>query len=137
MSDEYNFQEELVKSVINADPKLDRHELLVDIFKAYVAKLFELKISRGDRMPLDVLVVVKRNLIHEFRKANLAEYQKSVEWYEDLFDKTVQEILSEAALRHKGQDSVSLADQTLGIHKKQYAASHDMKVAPSGLIVPG
>lgn len=137
MSDEYNFQEELVKSVINADPRLDRSELLTDIFKAYVAKLFELKISRGNRIPFEVLVAIKRNLIHEFREANLAEYQKSVEWYEDLFDKTVQEILNEAALRHKGQDSVSMADQTLSIHKEQYAESHGMKVSPSGLFVPG
>jgi hypothetical protein len=137
MAAEYNFQAALVKSIINADAKLDRRELLIDIFKAYVAKLFELKLSKGERLPYDALVQIKRNLINEFRQAELAEYQQSIEWYENLFDKTVEEILNDAAARHQGIDTMQEATQVLSVHAKGYAASKGMTITPSGLVVPG
>ncbi len=131
MSKEYNFQKELKDKIFGSDPaKIDRHELLEDIFKIYVAKLFEFNLGRKgpDRLEVGVMVEVKRNLISEFRSTELSEYQKSVKWYEDLFDKSVQEILNDAAKAHKGVDSVSV-QQTLQVNPKAY-------VNEGGLFVP-
>jgi hypothetical protein len=120
MSDaEYDFQKDLKNSIFNADPKLDRNELLTDIFKSYVAKMFEITLKKG-RIPFDALVQIKANLISEFRKSDLSEYQKSVEWYENLFDATIKEILSLAASRHKGSDKVANANQNLEINPEVY-----------------
>ena len=120
MSDqEYNFQVELKNTIFKADPKLDRKELLIDIFKSYVAKLFEIALKKKG-MPYDALVEIKNNLIREFRAADLSEYQKSVEQYEELFDKSVKEILDFAAERHQGVDIVQRAPQNFEINGDAY-----------------
>ena len=120
MSDqEYNFQVELKNAIFKADPKLDRKELLIDIFKSYVAKMFEIALKQKG-MPYDALVEIKNNLIREFRAADLSEYQKSVEQYEDLFDATVKEILDFAAEQHKGVDIVQRAPQNLEVNGDAY-----------------
>jgi hypothetical protein len=119
MSDTYNFQTELKNSIFNADPKIDRKELLVDIFKSYVAKLFE-RVLTKEKLPFDALVQVKNNLINEFRQSELSEYQKTVEQYDALFDETVKEILSLAASRHKGMDAVARGMQNLEINPEIY-----------------
>jgi len=116
---EYNFQKELENAIFNADIKLDRRELLTDIFKSYVAKLFERVIANG-RVPFDSLVIIKNNLINEFRRADLSEYQKSVEQYDALFDTAVKEILNLAALRHQGMNQVQNGMQTLQINPEIY-----------------
>ena len=131
MSKEYNFQKELKKSIFGCDPnKFNRNELLEDVFKAYVAKLFEWNLSRKkqNRLEVDALVEIKRNLISEFRKAELGEYQKSTEWYENLFESTVQEIFNDAAKVHQGIDNVSI-EQTLRIDPRAY-------INEGGLFVP-
>jgi hypothetical protein len=136
MSDEYNFQKELESSIENADIKLDRSELLEDIFKIYVAKLFELCLNKSkaqNRLPFDALVEVKKNIISEFRKASLGMIQKSVEQYEELFEKTVQEIVNDAGLAHQGEDIMSSGGE-FDINKRIYQATHT--VTPAGLIVP-
>lgn len=124
MADEYNFQQDLHDSIFNADPKLNRKELLSDIFKAYTAKMFEFVVTRRkdpeNRLPFDAILEVKKNLISEFRKTELSEHQQSVEWYEKLFDATVQEILAEAAASHAGQNTVQLAQQQLEIDPEAY-----------------
>jgi len=119
MSDAYNFQDELKKSIFNADDKIDRKELLSDIFKCYVAKLFERTLTK-EKLPFDAIVKIKNNLISEFRTADLSEYQRTVEQYEQLFDSTVKEILSLAAMRHKGTDIVHRASQNLEINPEIY-----------------
>jgi hypothetical protein len=119
MSDTYNFQTELKKSIFNADEKINRKELLSDIFRCYVAKLFERTLDK-EKMPFDALVKIKNNLISEFRSADLSEYQRTVEQYEELFDTTVKEILSLAAMRHKGIDNVNRAPQNLEINPEIY-----------------
>ena len=132
MSDEYNFQKELESSIANADPKLDKKELLEDIFKIYVAKLFEIAIQKSktkDRLPLEALIEIKRNLISEFRQASLEMIQMSVEQYEVLFEKTVKEIVDSAALAHKGEDSMIIKSE-LDINRPRYAKTQ------TGLIVP-
>lgn len=116
---EYNFQDELKKSIFESDPKLNRSELLVDIFKCYVAKLFERTLT-NQKLPFQALVQVKNNLINEFRNTELSEYQKSVEQYEQLFDDTVKEILSLSAMRHDGRDEVKIASQQLEINSDVY-----------------
>ena len=125
---DYNFQRDLKNSIFNADPKLDRKELIKDIFKAYVAKLFENVVVNG-RMPYDVVVQVRNNLISEFRLTELSEYQMSIEQYELLFDETVKEILDLAAMRHKGIDTVDRANQNFEINPEIY-------INEGGLIKP-
>jgi hypothetical protein len=119
MSEEFNFQNELKSSIFNADDKVNKKELLEDIFKSYVAKLFE-KVITGKRLPFDALVEVKGNLIREFRATDLSEYQRTVEQYEELFDTTVKEILSFAASQHDGRDSAIFAPQELVINPRVY-----------------
>lgn len=136
MSGEYNFQKDLENSITNADPKLNKKELLEDIFKIYVAKLFEMVINKSkvkDRLPFDALVEVKRNLISEFRKAQLDVYQKSVAQYEELFEKTVEEIVNDAGLAHGGADRATV-DQTLHINPRSYADTHT--ISDGGIIIP-
>jgi hypothetical protein len=136
MSTEYNFQTDLENSINNADPKLNKKELLEDIFKIYVAKMFEIAIKKSktpDRLPYDALVEIKRNLISEFRKASLEMIQMSVEKYEELFEKTVQEIVNDAGLAHKGEDSMIIQSK-LDINRPAYQQTH--KTTPSGLILP-
>jgi hypothetical protein len=117
-----DFQKDLRDSIFNSDEKIDREQLLEDIFKSFVAKMFEYVISRqgGDRLPFDSIVTVKNNLINEFRTASLGEYQKSEEWYDELFEKTIKEILQHAALAHKGENKVSYANQNLEINPAAY-----------------
>lgn len=126
-----NFQEDLKKSIINADPKIDKEELLVDIFKSFVAKMFEHVMVRKSknlpRLSIDELVTVKRNLIHEFRSADLSEHQKSEQWYDDLFETTVKEIVESAT--HQGIETVELANQNLEINPEAYKRE-------GGLFVP-
>ena len=131
MGKEYNFQKELKDSIFNSDAaKIDRNELLEDIFKAYVAKLFEFNLGRKgvNRLEIGVMVEVKKNLINEFRNTELGEYQKSVEQYEDLFETTIQEIFNDASKAHEGSNIVSV-DQTLQINPKAY-------VNEGGLFIP-
>ena len=127
---EYNFQKDLKKSILEADPKLDKIELLTDVFKAYTAKMFEHVLGKKEdnRLEFDAMIQVKRNLIDEFRKTELGEYQRSEKWYEDLFDQTMQEILNDAANAHNGVDQVSV-DQTLQINPEAY-------INEGGLFVP-
>jgi hypothetical protein len=132
MSETYNFQTELKNSIFNADPKLDRKELLVDIFKSYVAKLFERTLTR-EKLPFDALVQIKNNLINEFRQAELAEYQKSVDQYDKLFDETVKEILSLAASRHQGMDSAVRGPQELVINPEIYMNEKGLTIPVSSL----
>lgn len=117
-----SFQEDLEKSVLQADPKIDREELLVDIFKQFVARMFEFVLSRGakneTRLPAAAVIEIKNNLINEFRQASLEKHQKPVEWYEELFDKTVGEIFTEA--QHQGEDLSHWAPQNLEINMDAY-----------------
>ncbi len=117
-----DFQQDLKKAIVNADPKLDKEDLLVDIFKSFVAKMFEHVMSRKSknlpRLSVDELITIKRNLINEFRSAELGEYQKSEQWYDDLFELTVKEIVESAS--HQGIETVSLENQNLEINQKAY-----------------
>jgi len=117
-----DFQEDLQSSIFNADPKLDKAQLLEDIFKSFVAKMFEFVLSRegGNRLPFDSLVTVKKNLINEFRQAALSEHQRSEEWYGELFEKTVKEIFEHASLSHKGVDQAKFANQQFEINPEAY-----------------
>ena len=126
-----DFQKDLEKSVLQADPKLDREELLTDIFKSFVARMFEFVLKRGKneetRLQANQVIEIKRNLIHEFRSANLENHQKPIEWYEDLFEKTVGEIFQSA--KHPGVDLSHRAAENLEINVDAYKNE-------SGLYVP-
>jgi len=131
MADEQDFQRQLEKSILGIDSsKMERKAILEDIFKTFIAKLFEYNLGRKgkNRLELDVLVQIKRNLINEFRTAKLGEYQQSEKWYDDLFETTVKEIFEEAAKNHQGINQIS-TNQTLEINQKAY-------VKEGGLFVP-
>jgi len=131
MTPEEEFRKDLKKSILDADPmKVERKDLLRQIFKAYTAKLFEFTLGRKKegRMEMDALVETKRNLINEFIGTDLGEYQMSQEWYEDLFDATIKEIFNDASLAHQGADQVNV-NQTLEINPEGY-------VNNGGLYVP-
>ena len=132
---EYNFQKELEASINNADPKLDRSELLTMIFKSYIAKCIELRIRYDSRIEHDAMLKIKENLISEFRKAALAENQKSVEQYEQLFDTSMEEILNDAANAHQGVDIAQVEHRQLEINPELYAMQKGFKKNESGLYV--
>jgi len=125
----FDFKKELENSILNADPKQDRVELLEMIFKSYVAKTLEYTLrKRTNRIELAAMKEIRRNLISEFRKAELGEYQKSVKQYEDLFNTAIEEIFNDAGHAHKGEDVVTV-DKTLEINPQGY-------IHNGGLIVP-
>jgi hypothetical protein len=132
MDEVQEFQLELKNALLNADVKIDRKEMLVDIFKSYVAKLFEVVLSKqgGNRIPFDALVEVKSRLISSFRGAELGEYQKSEAQYDELFETTVKEILNECAANHRGEDLIQLAPEQFEINKNEFHRQ------ASGLFVP-
>jgi len=130
MSKEYNFQKELRKHIFNSDEKLNRHELLNDIFKSYVARCLEfaLRKNKDGKLEASALHQIRRNLIDEFRSTELGEYQRSIEYYEHLFDVAMQEIFNDASHAHEGINKVSV-EQSLQINKKAY-------INEGGLFVP-
>ena len=139
MTPEEQFRVELKNTIFNADPKIDRKELLTDIFKSYVAKLFELVLGRNKdkkqgRIEFDAMITIKRNLINEFRQTDLAEYQRSEEQYAELFELTVQEILNDAALAHQGEDILSIAKE-LPINDSAFIKSGNLFV-PQTSVTP-
>jgi len=95
-------------AVMSATAKVKPSEVIRSIFKHAVSSMFEKAIvNKSDGtsgMMYDVILETKRNLISTFRDANLQNHQKPIDWYEDLFDKTVQEILNFAAKMHEGED---------------------------------
>ena len=125
----YDFQAELSKAINTADPNLNRKELIVDIFKFYTAKLLEFYMTKiGGALQSGSDEQLKRNLINEFRQAPLSENQQSIEWYEKLFDTTMQEILNDAAHAHQGIDQIT-SSQELSINPSAY-------IQEGGLFIP-
>lgn len=137
MIDDAGFAKDLEKTINNADEKVDKRELLEDIFKSYVAKLFEVNIQER-RLPYGVLIEVKRLLIAAFRSASLSEYQRSVKQYEELFDKTVQEIIDYASTRNNEGEDIIEEDKgkVLEINAKEYQNQSNFKKNDSGLFIP-
>ena len=134
---EYNFQKELEGMVFDGDVGLDKDELIEDTFKIYVVKLFEHVLGREkeNRISMDALVMMKRNLINEFRRASLDVHQKSEQQYSDLFEATVKEIFNEAAHNNSGEDIVE-HKQDLIIDPEQYVNESGLYI-PKNLKIPG
>jgi len=128
---DFNFQRDLKKAIMDADSdKINRKDLLRSTFKYWVAKLFEHIQTKKKEMTLEFnyVVTVKRNIINEFRKTDLGEYQITEKQYDDLFETTIKEILELAATRHDGEDYTSV-EQTLDINPEKY-------INDGGLYVP-
>jgi hypothetical protein len=118
-----DFKTNVQNTINNAGPDVNRKELLVDIFKHTIADFFIWYLTNknnGNRLAIDALINTKRSLISEFREMGISEIQQSVEWYEDLFEATVKEILNEAAINHSGKDSL-VHNQNFEINAKGYA----------------
>jgi len=129
-NENFNFQKELKASIVDADPKQDRGELLTMIFKSYVAKCLEYTLrKKTSRIEQAAMLEIRRNLINEFRSTELGEHQKSVKWYEDLFDVAIKEIFNEASLAHDGVN-IATVDQTFEINKRAHAAQNRGLIQP-------
>ena len=117
-----DFKENVEKMMLGAGPEVNRDDLLVDVFKHTIADFFiwylENK-NNGNRLPTEAVIQTKSKLINEFRGMKL-DNQKSVEWYEDLFESTIKEIFNDAALAHRGEDRFEYAHQNLQINKDLY-----------------
>jgi len=137
--DDVQFVKDLEKTVFEADEKIDRDELITDVFKFYVSKIFEMNLE-NDRLPAGVLSDAKRMLINTFRKASLETHQRSVEQYEKLFDSTVAEIVNFASHNHGGTDIVEEdGSRVLEVNKKAYHNENvgaGFKRSAGGIIIP-
>ena len=140
-----NFQEDLVRSVRGCSGSLDPKDVLEDIFKTTVAELMKKNVmANKNRMETGFILAMKGFLISEFRKASLQEYQKSEAQYSVLFDKTIQEILNEAAIAHEGEDKAEAdANQVLDVKGAfhEHVRNHESKskgqrVTPGGIVLP-
>jgi hypothetical protein len=116
------FQQELRDSVVNnIDPRLKPAEVLRYIFKTYVAKMLEQNVTvNKNRLEAGYLNLIKAHMITEFRNAELGEYQLSEKMYDDLFNKTIEEIFNDASHHHEGEDIYDDKSQELLIDKRAY-----------------
>lgn len=134
---DFNFQKELENSVLRADTKLKRDELLVDIFKTYVAKMMERNVrDNKHRLEEGFINAMRGYLISEFRKAKLGEYQMSEGQYSKLFDEAVKEIFNFASSRHEGEDVMAYdKNRQLSIDMLGYQ-NEVLRKSPGGIILP-
>lgn len=120
-------KESLEKSMSGAGPDVNRDELLVDMFKSTIAQFFEwylINKNNGNKLPFDALVDTKSGIISLYQSLTI-DNQKSLEWYEELFETTIKEIFDHASGRHSaGSNSISSARELFG------------NKTPSGLYVP-
>ena len=138
---DYNFQKELKKQVFESNLKMSRGEILEDIFKSYVAKMLEQNVRKNlGRLEADFVLALKGYMITEFRKADLAEFQKSEAQYSGLFDAAMKEIYEFAANNHKGYNNVEMdTNQQLEVNIRAYQnekAKNNLKVSDGGIILP-
>lgn len=139
------FQKSLSDAILNRDQKLNPKELLIDIFKTYVAKMMEQNvIANNGRLEADYINQMKGYLITEFKDADLGDYNLSIKAYSELFDDSFKEILNDAANNHKGED-VAEVDETrqLEVDKQGYhneilkRNQNGEAVTKGGIILPG
>ncbi len=139
MSEDYEFGVELKKSIFTVEPN-KREDLLKLIFKNYVAKLLiVLKEKTGvvNDLEAEMLTEVRGNLIREFRAAPLDNSQRSVKFYEGLFDEAIKGILSEAAANHEGKDSVKLdTRREVKLNEGAFTQSASGIYIPNGIQIP-
>ena len=139
MSDR-RFQKELEDTVKKCDPKLDPREVLVSIFKTYIAGMLIENVSKNyGRLEEGFVNMVKAQLITDFRDADLGDFQLSVKRYEDLFAETIKEILNDAAHNHEGSNEAIYNQQQLVVNKKAYeehlkSSGH---MTDGGIYLPG
>lgn len=143
---EDKFQKSLKKAIFECDSKLDRKEILIDIFKTYVAKMMEANVDKNKgRLEADYLTKMKGFIITEFRNTDLQEHQISEGGYSKLFDDTIQEIFNDAANAHEGEDTVKFdPTKRFEINKTAYHNEVIAKrnkngdvVTEKGIILPG
>lgn len=134
----YNFQNDINETLRNNDQDLPKKDMLIQIFKSMVAEVLRVNISKNGlgRLQAGVVEELRRSIINEFRSAGIDEVQMSVKMYEDLFDKTLQEILNMASNAHKGEDSARLDyNRDLSIHAREHEARFSNK-SEGGIYLP-
>lgn len=138
------FQDQLKETIINrTDPNMSRLEILQDIFKTYTAKMLEQNVlTNKNRLESGFVNMLKAYLITEFRATDIGEFQMSEKQYEDLFNKTIQEIFNDASYSHQGTNSAEESQQELLVDKRAYHHEIQPKIQggmmqnESGLWVP-
>ena len=92
------FKKNLESEMQNLKQGTSPKELAEDFFKASVAKLLECYIEQNERDTIesDFVEVLLADLINCFRNADLGNAQRSVEDYEALYRKAMQEIFANA-----------------------------------------
>jgi hypothetical protein len=123
----------IADQVKNADPKINREVLLEEIFKNTVIDFFKFALmnqKKIGRLPYDLLLMCKKEVINEFRSSELGEYQKSFEWYEKIFDRTLYDFLQFAGDNHPGEQKKMRSTEEL-----EYAGTSFDK-SGSGLYIP-
>jgi hypothetical protein len=130
------FQEQLKRSVLECPTdKLDRKEVLIDIFKTYAARMIEQNVmTNKNRIEGGFIMMLRGYMISEFRSVELGEHQLSEAQYADLFDKTIKEIFDSASNAHEGDDKVERQPQNLEVNKNAYSESKGFKPSTSGKI---
>ena len=139
------FQKSLSKAILECDDKLDRKDVLIDVFKTYVAKLLEDNVSKNKgRIEAGYFEQMKGFIISEFRKAELGEYQLSEGNYSKLFDDSIQEIFNEAAIAHEGEDKAEIDpnrqfEVNANAYQNEVLKRNNMgeMVTKGGIILPG
>jgi hypothetical protein len=122
--------------IFQAPDNVDRHQLLIQQFEAVVAGMLEKNITDNkNRIEMGFLNLLKAFVINEFREAKLEEYQLTVKQYEDLFSKTMRDILN--TVDHD-VETKSAKGGTLKLDKRAYHndAPTGQKVTPGGIILP-
>lgn len=127
------FQTELVNAVVkNCDPKLSRDEVLEDTVKYYTAEMLAENVMKNkSRISAGFIQALCGFIVSEFRGAELGEYQKSEQWYADVFNKCIQEILNDAGHAHGGENS-AVVDRNRQINYNRAGWRRQ-----GGIIVPG
>ena len=116
----------------NTDDKNPPKVYIKQAFKYYVAEYFiciKDSVNEKQGLPKDAIEEGKKYLISVFRKCDFNEHQRSYEWYENVFNETVYEILNLTSYTHKGKDTVEQS-------KTELVVNGDAYVNEGGLYVP-
>ena len=130
---EKTFAQHLKGKMDECGPTKDKKEYLILIFKYYITEyLIHTKTVSGsnkDELESDALNEAKRTLVDQFFNVQgISEYQYSLKQYEEIFDQTIQGILTLAEHNHKGEDKV--------VHDQNLLINPDAYIHEGGLYLP-
>ena len=132
MTKEPETRDVVAYQILNADAKVNREMLLEEIFKNTIVDFFKFALQNQAKtkwLAYNLMLTCKGEVINEFRSAELGPFQKSTEWYEKIFNKTLYDLLEYAGDNHPGTESKEVA------RSDNYAGTSFSR-SSSGLYVP-